>query len=66
MFSICPDTLADIHTLQAHLARLAKETIEKSRTDDVKNVQHRAEQREAELNAMLDRLETRHSQYITL
>ena len=45
---------------EAHLARMAKECIEKNRSDDLKAITKRAEQREAELNLMLDTLEARH------
>ena len=48
---------------QAHLAKLSRDSIEKNRSDDIKNVSKRAEHREAELNMLLDQLETKHSKY---
>jgi hypothetical protein len=48
--------------LQVHLAKLAKESIEKNRSDDIKNVCKRAEHREAELNMLLDQLEAKYSE----
>ena len=47
-------------SLQAHLSKLAKDSIEKNRSDDVKAVQIRAEQREQELNMVIEQLENRH------
>ena len=45
--------------LQAHFAKLAKESIEKNRSDDVKAVMARAENREQELNMMIDSMENK-------
>ncbi len=47
-------------SLQAHLSKLAKDSIEKNRSDDVKAVQIRAGQREQELNMVIEQLENRH------
>ena len=41
--------------------KLAKETTEKNRTDDLKAITKRAEQRETELNGLVDNLEAKHS-----
>ena len=43
------------------MAKLAKDTVEKNRSDDVKAMTRRAEQREAELNYMIDSLESKYS-----
>ena len=43
------------------MAKLAKESIERNRSDDVKNIMKRAEQREAELNHLLDQVEAKYS-----
>lgn len=40
--------------------KLSKESVEKNRSDDLKAMTKRAEQRETELNAIIDNLETRH------
>ncbi len=45
---------------QAHLAKLAKESIERNRSDDLKVLTKRAESREQELNIMLDNVESNH------
>ena len=45
---------------QLHLAKLAKETVELTRGDDLKNILHRSEQREQQLNSMIETLEARH------
>ncbi|CAD5123553.1 DgyrCDS11891 [Dimorphilus gyrociliatus] len=43
----------------AHGAKLAKETIEKNRSDDLKSLSLQAQKREQELNVLLDTLETK-------
>ena len=43
------------------MAKLAKESIEKNRSDDVKQVMRQAEKREQDLNFMIDQLEQRNS-----
>lgn len=52
--------------VKAHLAKLAKEMVEKNRTDSAKAMTKRAEQREAELNTLIDTLEARHGWYFLL
>ncbi|KAI0237436.1 hypothetical protein LSAT2_012033 [Lamellibrachia satsuma] len=51
--------------IQLHLAKLAKETVELTRGDDLKNILHRSEQREQQLNTMIETLESRHRQAIS-
>ena len=40
--------------------KLSKENVEKNRSDDLKAMTARAEQRETDLNTVIDSLETRH------
>merc|ERR1711862_1090642 len=47
---------------EAHIAKLAKDSIERNRSDDLKLITQRAEQREEELNVLIDILESRHGQ----
>ncbi|CAH1791029.1 unnamed protein product [Owenia fusiformis] len=47
---------------EAHLAKISKESIERGRSDEIKNVTRRATQREEELNMLLNDTEARHSQ----
>ena len=48
---------------QAHIAKLAKESIERNRSDDLKLITRRAEQREEELNILIDTLEAKHGEW---
>ena len=55
-----PPSVYDCCCFQLHLAKLSKETIELTRGDDLKNILHRSEQREQQLNTMIETLENRH------
>lgn len=50
---------------QAHMYKLSKETVERNRSDDLTAMTKRAEQRETELNAIIDSLESRHGLTVT-
>ena len=50
-------------SFQAHIAKLAKESIERNRSDDLKLITRRAEQREEELNILIDTLEAKHGEW---
>lgn len=46
--------------LQLHLAKLARNSIERGRSEDLKALTKRAEVREVELNNLLGEVETQH------
>ena len=45
---------------QAHVAKLAKESVERNRGEDVRVLSQRSEQREEELNLLIEQLENKH------
>ena len=47
-----------------HLAKISKESIEKNRSDDVRMIQRRSDQREIELNDTINSMESRHGEDI--
>ena len=49
---------------EAHMYKLAKDTIERNRTDDLKDMTQRAEKREAELNGVIDKMEAEHGRAV--
>ena len=49
---------------EAHMYKLAKDTVERNRTDDLKDMTQRAEKREAELNGVIDKMEVTHGRAV--
>lgn len=52
--------LYEIWCLQLHLAKLAKESIERSRNEDLKAMTKRAQMREEELNSYIEDIGDKH------
>ncbi|KAK3597838.1 hypothetical protein CHS0354_029408 [Potamilus streckersoni] len=50
---------------ELHLAKLARDSIERGRSDDLKAMTQRSQQREEELNSFITDMEDRHSQTVT-
>lgn len=52
--------LYEIWCLQLHLAKLAKESVERSRNEDLKAMTKRAQMREEELNSYIEDIGDKH------
>ena len=46
------------------MAKLTKDSAERSRTDSVRAIQERAELRETELNTLIDQMDVRNGKYL--
>lgn len=50
---------------EAHMSKMAKESIERGRTDEMKTMQFRAQQREEELNMIIEDMENKHAHVVS-